>query len=57
MLLLRQEVADMLRVSVRTVDRLRRKGAIRAFSVHGTRVVFEQGEVARYIESRRRTRR
>lgn len=46
------EVADFLRVSPRTVDRLRASGALPAVLIRG-RVLFLRDDVLAYIQSQR----
>jgi excisionase family DNA binding protein len=48
-LLNKTEVAELLHVSVRSVDRLRESGALRAVRVRG-RVRFRSEDVAGYVE-------
>lgn len=47
-LLTKKEAADRLRVSVRSLDRLRSRGAIRAVRVLGV-VRIAEGEIERFI--------
>jgi excisionase family DNA binding protein len=52
-LLTRFELAELLRVSTRTVDRLARRGVITPVRlVRGGRVVYRSDEVARLLEGR-----
>lgn len=48
-LLTRQEAAQALRVSVRTLDRLQAAGRVRVVKL-GKRVLFERAELARLVE-------
>jgi excisionase family DNA binding protein len=49
-LLTKADVADLLRVSVRTLDRLRVSGALRAVRVRG-RVLFSPQDVQAFIDA------
>jgi len=48
-LLTKREAADRLRVSVRTLDRLRSEGGVKATKVRGA-VRFSEAEIQRYID-------
>lgn len=54
-LMTREEVADLLRVSKRSVDRLRCGGRLRGLKI-GTRRLFTAEEVDELLESSRRER-
>ena len=49
----RTELAALLRVSLRTIDRLRRRGVIKGF-VLGRRRLYERSEVRRVVEQLKR---
>lgn len=51
--LTRAEVADVLRVSPRQVDRLARSGALTKVKLSASRSGFERGELDRYLRSMR----
>jgi excisionase family DNA binding protein len=55
-LLDKADVADLLRVSVRTIDRLRVSGELRAVRVRG-RVLFNPQDVQAFVNAQRKGRR